>query len=63
MTYEKMTEKHLPQVKLLQDEWHAEDITYGFAAGTHEQILEAMTDYCFVAVDDNNVVGYLVAEL
>jgi len=63
MTYETMTKEHLEAVEKLQQEWAAENITYGFVAGTPSQILEALTPYCYVLIDGEKVIGYLMAEV
>ena len=63
MLYELMKEGHLIEVERLQQEWASENITYGVVAGTYQQIAEAMTPYCFVAKDGENIIGYLMAEL
>ena len=63
MTYELMENEHLIEVKKLQQEWQAENITYGVVAGTINQISEAMTPYCLIAKDGDKIIGYLMAEL
>ena len=50
-------------VVALQQAWALENITHGFAAATHQQVMEAMTPYCLVAEADGKIVGYLMAEL
>ena len=63
MTYELMKTEHLPAVEKLQQDWFAENITYGFVAGTARQIADAMTPYCLVAKDGGRVVGFIMAEV
>lgn len=62
MIYELMTKKHLKTIEKLQQEWVAEDITYGVAAGTIEQLEELLTPYCFVVKNEQEIIGYLMAE-
>jgi len=63
MLYEPMKKEHAGEVEKLQREWFAEDITYGFVAGTAEQIAESVTPYCLIAKDGDRIVGFIMAEL
>ena len=63
MNYELMQESHLEEIVKLQQEWDSENITYGFVAGTYQQIAEALTQYCFIVRDGEKIIGYLMAEL
>jgi len=63
MTCETMKSSHLDGVAKLQLEWVDENITYGFAAGTAEQIAEAMTPFCYVMKRADKIIGYLMAEV
>ena len=58
-----MKKEHLTEVEKLQQEWVSENITYGFVAGTIEQISEAMTPYCLIVKDGKKMIGYLMAEI
>lgn len=63
MIIEKMKAAHVETVEKLQQEWAQENITYGVAAGTQQQIAEAITPYCFVLKDEQKIIGYLMAEI
>jgi ribosomal protein S18 acetylase RimI-like enzyme len=63
MIYETMKREYLKDVMKLQEEWFTENITYGFVAGTIDQIAESMTPYCFVAKDEQKIIGFVMAEI
>ncbi|MCL2194982.1 MAG: GNAT family N-acetyltransferase [Oscillospiraceae bacterium] len=63
MTCEPMQTEHLNDIAQLQQEWAAEHITYGFVAGTPEQIAVDLSPYCYVLKDAQRVIGYLMAEV
>jgi len=58
-----MQTEHLHEIAQLQQQWAAEQITYGFVAGTPEQIAVDLTPYCYVLKDAQRVIGYLMAEV
>jgi len=57
------TSEYADAVLKLQQEWMYENITYGFAADTKESILSLPSDYFYIALDSDIVVGYLTAEV
>ena len=63
MIYETMKPEHLEEIEKLQQEWASENITYGLAASTLQQISDALTPYCFVLKDGRKIIGYLMAEV
>jgi len=63
MTCEIMKAEHLEEIAQLQQQWAAEQLTYGLVAGTPEQIAEGLTPYCYVLKDAQRIIGYLMAEV
>jgi len=63
MTIEIMNASHLHEIELLQCEWANENITYGVAAGTVEQIAEGLSQFCYVAKDKEKIIAYLMADI
>jgi len=51
----------LPQVLALQEQWAAEEITYGYVSGNMAQLLTALEDTFLLAVEDDRIVGYITA--
>jgi len=63
MTCETMQIEHLEEIAQMQQEWAAEQITYGLVAGHAEQIAADLTPYCYVLKDAQQIIGYLMAEV
>jgi len=63
MKYEIMEQEHLSEIMALQTSWVAENITFGFAAATVEQLAEMLTPYCLVAKDNDQIIGFVMAEV
>lgn len=51
----------LPLVLALQEQWEAEEITYGYVAGDMAQLSTALADTFLLALEDNEIVGYIIA--
>jgi len=51
----------LSQVFALQEQWEAEDITYGYVAGNMVQLLAALAETFLLALEDDKILGYITA--
>ena len=61
--YKKYTAAHLDGVLRLSQDWFHENITFGIAPDTAEDIASYENDYFHVALDGGKVVGYVTAEI
>ena len=61
VTYEPMKQKHLPAVAALQQSWEAEGSVYGLLADSETDIAGQLSPYCWVALDEGAVVGFVLA--
>ena len=60
-TIRSATPEDLAQVLALQQQWAAEEITYGFVAGSMEEIAASLTATFLLAVIAEEIVGYITA--
>lgn len=54
---------YFPQVQQLQQIWAFENITYGVVAGGIMELAAIINPYCYIALNEDAVVGYLTASL
>ncbi|MCP4646092.1 MAG: GNAT family N-acetyltransferase [bacterium] len=55
------TAADVPALRSLQEQWAAEDITYGFVPADADAIEDALRSYAFVAEADGQVIGFVTA--
>jgi GNAT superfamily N-acetyltransferase len=53
------TESDVPAVLVLQQQWSAEDITYGYQPSTEEQLRSALGPYFFVGEVEGKLIGFV----
>lgn len=63
ITYQAFDNRYVKDILSLQNEWVAENITYGFCADEEEEILRYDKAYFQLAFDGDRVVGYVCAEV
>lgn len=63
ITYKQFENHYAKSVANLQKQWHDEDITYGFIADSDDDILAYNRDYFYIALDGENVIGYVTGEV
>ncbi len=63
MKYEIMNKEDALEIEKLQEDWSREDITYGLVVETVDKINDKLTPYCFIAKDEENTIGYIMAEI
>ncbi len=63
ITYKQFENCYAKAVAKLQKQWETEAITYGFIADSDDDILAYNRDYFYIALDDENVIGYVTGEV
>jgi len=63
MTYQQYNNTHTNGIVQLQGEWFQEDITFGIVPSTAEEIAACNSDYFYVALDGEKLIGYVSAEV
>ena len=63
ITYKQFENCYAIAVANLQNQWQTEDITYGFIADSDDDILAYNRDYFYIALDGENVIGYVAGEV
>jgi hypothetical protein len=63
ISFENLIEAHVPQVHQLQNEWAYENVTFGIVIESMADIKVAINPYCYVALDNEKIVGYLTATI
>jgi ribosomal protein S18 acetylase RimI-like enzyme len=58
-----MQQTHVDAVLRLQKQWEMEEITYGVVAPTREQMIESLSPFNLVAIDNEEVIGFLIADM
>lgn len=61
-TYKQFENCYVKAIANLQKQWESEAITYGFIADS-DDILAYNRDYFYIALDDENVIGYVAGEV
>ena len=61
--YEPLSTEYIEAVMKLQKIWACEDITAGFMCDTYEDFEACINDYSFVALDGDEVVGFIDASM
>ena len=63
ITYKQFENRYAKAVVNLQKQWESEAITYGFIADSDDDILAYNRDYFYIALDGENVIGYVTGEV
>ena len=63
ITYKQFVSGYAKAVANLQKQWESEAITYGFIADSDDDILAYNRDYFYIALDGENVIGYVAGEV
>ena len=63
ITYKRFENCYVKTIANLQKQWESEAITYGFIADSDDDILAYNRDYFYIALDGENVVGYVTGEV
>ena len=62
VTYKQFENCYVKDIANLQKQWESEAITYGFIADSDDDILAYNRDYFYIALDGENVIGYVTGE-
>ena len=62
ITYKRFENCYVKTIANLQKQWESEAITYGFIADSDDDILAYNRDYFYIALDGENVIGYVTVE-
>ena len=63
ITYKRFENCYVKTIANLQKQWESEAITYGFIADSDDDILAYNRDYFYIALDGENVIGYVAGEV
>lgn len=63
ITYKRFENCYVKTIANLQKQWESEAITYGFIADSDDDILAYNRDYFYIALDGENVIGYVTGEV
>ena len=63
ITYKQFENCYVKAIANLQKQWESEAITYGFIADSDDDILAYNRDYFYIALDGENVIGYVTGEV
>ncbi len=63
ITYRQFENCYVKTIANLQKQWESEAITYGFIADSDDDILAYNRDYFYIALDGENVIGYVTGEV
>lgn len=63
ITYKRFKNCYVKAIANLQKQWESEAITYGFIADSDDDILAYNRDYFYIALDGENVIGYVTGEV
>lgn len=63
VTYKQFENCYVKAIANLQKQWESEAITYGFIADSDDDILAYNRDYFYIALDGENVIGYVAGEV
>lgn len=63
VTYKQFENCYVKAIANLQKQWESEAITYGFIADSDDDILAYNRDYYYIALDGENVIGYVAGEV
>lgn len=63
VTYKQLENCYVKAIANLQKQWESEAITYGFIADSDDDILAYNRDYFYIALDGENVIGYVAGEV
>ncbi len=63
ITYKQFEDCYAKAVANLQKQWEAEAITYGFIADGEDEISTYNKEYFYIALDGENVIGYVTGEV
>ena len=63
ITYKQFENCYVKAIANLQKQWESEAITYGFIADSDDDILAYNRDYFYIALDGENVIGYVAGEV
>lgn len=63
VTYKQFENCYVKAIANLQKQWESESITYGFIADSDDDILAYNRDYFYIALDGENVIGYVAGEV
>lgn len=63
VTYKQIENCYVKAIANLQKQWESEAITYGFIADSDDDILAYNRDYFYIALDGENVIGYVAGEV
>ena len=63
VTFKQFESRYAKAIANLQKQWESEGITYGFIADSEDDILAYNSDYFYIALDGENVIGYVTGEV
>ena len=63
ISYKRFKNCYVKAIANLQKQWESEAITYGFIADSDDDILAYNRDYFYIALDGENVIGYVTGEV
>ena len=63
VTFKQFESRYAKAIANLQKQWESEGITYGFIADSEDDILAYNSDYFYIALDGETVVGYVTGEV
>lgn len=63
VTFKQFESRYAKAIANLQKQWESEGITYGFIADSEDDILAYNSDYFYIALDGETLVGYVTGEV
>ncbi|MDD6526369.1 MAG: GNAT family N-acetyltransferase [Oscillospiraceae bacterium] len=61
--YRQFEKTYADDIYKLQNEWVKENITYGYYADSCDEIIDYNKEYCYVAIHEKQIIGYVTAEM
>ena len=61
--YRQFEKNYADDIYKLQNEWVKENITYGYYADSCDEIIDYNKEYCYVAIHEKQIIGYVTAEM